>query len=178
MTPTDEELLHTYQQTGNQEALGTLYNRYMAQIYGACLSYFRDTAKAQDAVMDIYEHIVDKAKTHTIQHWQAWLYMVARNQCLQRLRKEKSAFLKESEAHRMYTESIVHPTIEGVTQEEVAALENCIGKLDHDQKTCIKAFYMDGKSYKEIAIAHSYTWKQVRSHLQNGKRNLSKCIKA
>lgn len=176
MQPTDLELLHLYQQEHNQEVLGTLYNRYIGQIYGACLKYLKQKEAAQDAVMDIYEELVVKCRKHQIEHWQAWLYMVSRNHCLQKLRKEKAAYLKINEAQRMYTEQVLHHTDEDLKHDELKQLEDCLDQLKADQQTCVRAFYLLKQSYKQIVVSTDYTWSQVRSHIQNGRRNLAICL--
>jgi RNA polymerase sigma-70 factor (ECF subfamily) len=51
-------------------------------------------------------------------------------------------------------------------------LNASINKLQIQQKNCIQKFYIDKKSYQEISIEENMTLKEVKSHLQNGKRNL------
>jgi RNA polymerase sigma-70 factor (ECF subfamily) len=51
-------------------------------------------------------------------------------------------------------------------------LEQCITTLNEDQKQCINLFYLQKKSYLEITTTTGFTLMQVKSHIQNGKRNL------
>jgi RNA polymerase sigma-70 factor (ECF subfamily) len=55
-------------------------------------------------------------------------------------------------------------------------LHECIEKLKDEQKECIKQFYYDNRCYNEIAVNLDLDEKKVKSHLQNGKRNLKLCI--
>jgi RNA polymerase sigma-70 factor (ECF subfamily) len=52
------------------------------------------------------------------------------------------------------------------------ALENAILSLNQEQKTCIQQFYLQKKSYLEITKKTGYSLMQVKSYIQNGKRNL------
>lgn len=45
-------------------------------------------------------------------------------------------------------------------------------ELKKEQKLCIQLFYLEKKSYEEVAQLTHYTLKEVKSHLQNGRRNL------
>jgi RNA polymerase sigma-70 factor (ECF subfamily) len=58
------------------------------------------------------------------------------------------------------------------------ALSDCIEKLKDDQKECIRKFYYENKCYNEIAQNLGLDEKKVKSHLQNGKRNLKLCLEA
>lgn len=63
---------------------------------------------------------------------------------------------------------------EGLIDE--AVLEKCIEHFAGEQKECIRLFYFDNKSYREIAATLKQDEKKVKSHLQNGKRNLKICL--
>ena len=51
-------------------------------------------------------------------------------------------------------------------------MEAAINKLNPDQQQCVKLFYLEKKSYSEVAEITGFTMLQVKSYLQNGKRNL------
>jgi DNA-directed RNA polymerase specialized sigma24 family protein len=51
-------------------------------------------------------------------------------------------------------------------------VERAVAQLGDEQQTCVRLFFYDDKSYREIATETGYTEKQVKSYLQNGKRNL------
>ncbi len=44
--------------------------------------------------------------------------------------------------------------------------------LKNNQKMCLGMFYLEGKSYADIAMELNFSLKDVKSHIQNGKRNL------
>jgi DNA-directed RNA polymerase specialized sigma24 family protein len=51
-------------------------------------------------------------------------------------------------------------------------LEAGIAELNNEQKTCVTLFYLQKKSYQEITETTGYAIQQVKSNIQNGKRNL------
>src|ERR1700744_5817668 len=85
----DESLLHEYRQTGNLALLGALYEKYMHLVYGVCLKYLKDEELSKDAVMQIFEELVQKAQKHEVKQFKSWLYVLSRNFCLLQLRTGK-----------------------------------------------------------------------------------------
>jgi len=61
-------------------------------------------------------------------------------------------------------------------EEAYKALEQCIDKLTGAQKQSIDLFYLKEKCYKEIAEITNYSLNEVKSYIQNGKRNLKICL--
>ena len=157
--------------------MGQLFLPYMELVYGVCLKYLKDKHKAQDAVMDIYELISKKLKTHQIESFRPWLYVVSKNCCYEKLRKATSAQLKEKSAISVYSESIFHPDTDN-KELNLTRMDECMEKLNEEQKRCISAFYYQSKTYQDIAESFELPWNKVRSHIQNGRLKLKKCIEA
>jgi len=61
-------------------------------------------------------------------------------------------------------------------EENFKKLEFCLGTLTDDQREAVKLFYLDGKCYNEIVEITGKDWNQVRSFIQNGRRNLKLCM--
>lgn len=163
---------------GDQEALGHLFNRYVELLYGVALKYHKDSAKAEDAVMEIYEKCQQKINTHEINDFRPWLYVLAKNHCLEQLRKEKRTKEKKDEYQFVQSADVFHPYSEDSKESQLITLEGCIETLKDEQKTMIQLFYLEQRSYKEISEKLSMKWEKVRSHIQNGRRNLKKCMEA
>jgi RNA polymerase sigma-70 factor (ECF subfamily) len=51
-------------------------------------------------------------------------------------------------------------------------LEEAIQELSEEQKLCVNLFYLQKKSYQQITDRTGFTLMQVKSYIQNGKRNL------
>ena len=173
----DADLLAAYRQGEDTTPLGELYARYMELVYGLCLKYLKDEGKAEDAVMGIFEELVRKAKEHEVNNFRSWLYVLAKNYCLMQLRKEKKNLTVSFEPEFVQSVDQRHHTIELDNENgELEQLEDCLQQLNVQQKRCVQLFYLEGKSYKEIAESEEQPLGTVRSHIQNGRRNLRICM--
>ena len=171
----ESELIRQYQESGDQEILGQLFLPYMELLYGVCLKYLKNVNKAQDAVMDVYEHVSKKLKTHDVKAFRPWLYVVTKNHCMEKMRKQQRDMQKKKVAHDVYLETVYHPDDED-KEGRHKRMEICMDQLNEEQKACIEAFYYKSMTYEQIAETSSLKWSTVRSHIQNGRRNLKKCI--
>ncbi len=173
---TDKELVALYKQSGDMAVLGELYQRYMELVYGVCLKYFKEPETAKDSVMQIFEELVSKLKRHEVDNFRGWLHQVAKNHCLMQLRTPKNLKTVEFKSEFVQSEENVH--LNGVLEKEenFKKLEYCLDTLPADQREAIRLFYLDGKCYNEIAQQTGQDWNQVRSFIQNGRRNLKICM--
>jgi RNA polymerase sigma factor (sigma-70 family) len=172
----DTELVLFYKQSGDLKALGELYQRYMELVYGVCLKYLKEPETARDAVMQIFEELIAKLKKHEVENFRGWLHQVAKNHCLMQLRTPKNLKTVELPSSLMQSEENVH--LNGVLEKEenFKKLEKCLGTLSDEQRLMIKLFYLEGKCYNEIVEITGQDWNQVRSFIQNGRRNLKICM--
>ncbi|MBN8783938.1 MAG: sigma-70 family RNA polymerase sigma factor [Terrimonas ferruginea] len=172
----DGQLVQQYKETGDLAILGELYQRYMELVYGVCLKYFKEPETAKDAVMQIFEELVTKLRRHEVDNFRGWLHQVAKNHCLMQLRTPRNLKTVEYNAEVMQNEESVH--LNGILEKEehFKQLENCLGTLTSDQQEAIRLFYLEGKCYNEIVEQTGREWNQVRSFIQNGRRNLKICM--
>jgi len=173
---TDEELALLYKNSGELNVLGQLYERYMDLVYGVCLKYFHDAEAARDAVMQIFEELVTKLRRHEVESFRAWLHQVAKNHCLMQLRTPRNLKTVEFRTELVQSEENVH--LNGVLEKEenYQRLQYCLQRLSEEQRTSIRLFYLEGKCYREVAELTGLEWNQVRSFIQNGRRNLKICM--
>jgi RNA polymerase sigma-70 factor (ECF subfamily) len=173
---TDKELVELYKQSEDLSVLGELYQRYMDLVYGVCLKYFKDAEIAKDGVMQIFEELVSKLKKHEVDNFRGWLHQVAKNHCLMQLRTPKNLKTVEFKTDLVQSEENVH--LNGILEKEenFKRLEYCIGTLINEQQQAIRLFYIEEKCYNEIVEITGLEWNQVRSFIQNGRRNLKICM--
>lgn len=171
----DAELLQQYRETGDLKVLGELYERYMHLIFGVCLKYLRDEDDSKDATMQIFEKLVTDLRLYEVKNLSSWLHTLARNHCLMMLRQRKRTTAQESiqliGEDDMEIVAFVHPEDEGVEM-QLVQMEKGMNDLPDEQKVCLELFYLEQKSYKEICDMTGFDFKQVKSYIQNGKRNL------
>lgn len=173
-TLTDQELLQRYKADGNSEWIGVLFDRYALLLLGMCMKYLKNEEDARDAVQQIFLRVLSDVHKHEVQFFRAWIYQVAKNYCLMQLRQQ----------HLKHKEEITDNTIGKMVAEEddkrahqekdilLENMEQAMVSLNADQRICLELFYLHKKSYQQIADETGFNLMQVKSHIQNGKRNL------
>ena len=177
----DEELVHRYRNSHDTAYIGELYVRYTHLVYGVCLKYLHHDADAQDAVMQIFEKLIQDLKKHHVESFRPWLYMVVKNHCMMQFRKEATIAhhevkLKNNVKATMETVAIEHLDIEAERAWMSKHLSQGLDMLKPEQRACIERFYIEQKSYQQVADETGYTLNEVKSYIQNGKRNLKNYI--
>ena len=172
----DAVLITGYKETSDQEFLVTLYQRYAGLLFGVCLKYLKSPEAAQDACTEIYEELVTKVIKHEINNFKAWLHVLAKNHCLQKLRSAKRIITTDLPDQFMQSDEPLHLEQELKLEENISIMEKCIEQLNDDQKMIVELFYLQEKCYNEITEITGYSWNTVRSHVQNGRRNLKNCM--
>jgi RNA polymerase sigma factor (sigma-70 family) len=172
----DADLITQYKTTGDLEILGALYNRYMHLVFGVCLNYLKDEEQSKDAVMQIFEELIVKVRSHAIQNFRSWLHVLSRNHCLMLLRKASRNNIVPMDESFVENTDFVHLDIDDAKEQQLSVMEKCIETLTVEQRVCIDLFYLQEKCYKEVADITGYDMQKVKSYIQNGKRNLKICI--
>lgn len=173
----DNELITEYKNTKNNVFVGILYKRYAHLVLGLSLKYLKDEDEAKDAVMQIFEKLLSDLLKHNIEYFKSWLYTFSKNHCLMIIRTKQSLLKKEIELELhadsfMETHSQLHLNHNNDKEKQYLALEHAITELNKEQKECIELFYLKSKSYHEIAEKTGFSLNEVKSYIQNGKRNL------
>ena len=174
---TDQELLAQFYRDRDNELLGVLLQRYTLLLLGVCMKYLKNEEEAKDCVQQVFLKVIQELQKYKVEYFKSWLYMVAKNHCLMKLRDRQGKIPTE-----INEKLIAAPQEETDTQALVQndhtleLMENSIRELNREQQQCVILFYLQKKSYQEIAADTGYTMMQVKSHIQNGKRNLRNLI--
>ena len=172
---TDIELIARYRATKDQQFVGNLFQRYKHLVVGACMKYLKHQEDAKDASMDIFEELIYKLLEHDIKNFKSWLYSLTRNHCLMKIRKAKGISevdIQNEKIENQFMETADFEHLVNEKQDESEVLLAAIEQLKDGQRECIRLFYLKELSYKEVADIMQLDLKQVKSNIQNGKRNL------
>ena len=175
---TDAELILKYKQEGDSYFVGELFKRYSHLVFGLCLNYYKDKDECKDVVMRIFEKLLVELKKHEVEYFPAWLSFVSRNYCISELRKQKTEQGRMEEVRRDGQEAATEKGSLEQKEEEyakelrISELKQALAELNEGQRQCIELFYINEKSYREICYITAYSEKEVKSYIQNGKRNL------
>lgn len=178
-TPTsDSGLLSRFQATGKASDLLPLYQNHAEFIYAIALKYLRTPQRAEDAGAEIWSVLLEKLPKHEVSNFKSWLHTTVRNHCLMQLRKEKRDPIAQTAPELMQSENFAHLKEDtSNVPADTRPLHHCIKQLKEEQRRCINLFYLrEGETYQTIAKALSLSVGKVRSHLQNGRRNLKICL--
>jgi RNA polymerase sigma-70 factor (ECF subfamily) len=179
---TDEKLVEEYFRTGDRALMGHLFEKHVKTVFGVCLFYFRDKEKAKDAVMQVFEKLISELRRSEVRNFKGWLSFVVRNHCLNEIRTSRA---KQFVPEHYLDFEVRHADLE--EEERIAAVKEdemithireLLPQLKEKQRVCIEMFYLRQLSYEEVAAATGYSPGEVKSYIQNGKRNLKLMIES
>ena len=166
----DEELLSAYRKSGDNEWLGYLLPRYTTLLLGVALKYLKDKVQAEDAVQQVFLKALTKMPKEDILNFKGWLYILMRNHCLQLLREK---------VHQSDESALAGLAASPANDEELRLHEYTLQQLtvamttlNEEQRITLTLFYLKKLSYEQIIQQTGYDFMQVKSFIQNGKRNL------
>lgn len=168
----DQELLERFYADHDNQWLGILLERYTLLLLGVCMKYLKNEEQARDSVQQIFLKAITELQKYKVEYFKSWIYMVAKNYCLMQLRDKPGKNTIE------IRDSIPAETIEAdkesllLNEKTYDYMSEALKELNADQQLCVTLFYMEKKSYQQITEQTGYSMMQVKSHIQNGKRNL------
>lgn len=173
----DLDLINLYKEKGDKQVVGELYKRYTRFAFSICMKYLKDEDASKDAVMQVFEKLFDDLKRHQVTNFKSWLHTVLKNHCLHIIRDKAFKLRKEKDAINSYENLVenqfqLYQDNDNGFEEKIENLEMELCNLSHEQRSCIELFYLKDKCYQEVAEITGYTMNEVKSHIQNGKRNL------
>jgi RNA polymerase sigma-70 factor (ECF subfamily) len=168
----DQELMAAYRQSGDPNWLGFLLERYTLLLLGVCMKYLRDEEAARDMVQQVHLKALTEWEKYPVEYIKSWLYTVARNECLMRLRSAQKSAADIDLIGDPWDEDA--SSVDRAMEKEIRleSVEAGLASLPDAQRMCIVKFYLEEQSYRQISDATGFSLKEVKSHLQNGKRNL------
>jgi RNA polymerase sigma factor (sigma-70 family) len=175
---TEAQRLSAYRQTGDVGLVGEVYAPYMEMVFGICYKYLRDEDESKDAVMQIFEKLVQDLKIHEVGNFKSWLHSVARNHCLMQLRSKRVFVGSEEINEENTTWDLQTNESEDIftLDHQLNSLGKCMQSLVSEQRVSIQLFYVEEKCYRDICNETGFDFNKVKSYIQNGKRNLKICM--
>jgi RNA polymerase sigma factor (sigma-70 family) len=174
---TDAQLIELYKSSKDTFYVGELFQRYSHLIASLAFNYLKNSNETEDAVMDVFEIMTRDLRIHDVKNFNAWIYSVTKNHSLKLKRKRNKERDQEEglkhNGHDLFGSTTEEDKERSIAKDEqLNSLEEALKTLSEEQKRCVELFYLNNKSYTEVADETGFTMKQVKSYLQNGKRNL------
>ncbi len=168
----DQQVLEKFYETRDNKWLGILLQRYTLLLLGVCMKYLKNEDLARDSVQQIFLKVITELHKYKVDYFKSWIYMVAKNYCLMQLRVKPGRITVE--VNEKIAEKAEDTDKQEIVQNEKIheLMSVALNELNPEQQQCVTLFYLKKKSYSEISEATGFTLMQVKSHIQNGKRNL------
>jgi RNA polymerase sigma-70 factor (ECF subfamily) len=139
------------------------------------MKYLKNQDDSKDATLNIFEKLMEDLKKFDVMRFSYWIHSVARNYCLMQLRSRKAMYSVEEENGTDYfieESSDEEKDHKLKTESQLMMLEDAIKSLNTEQRICIELFYLKDYCYQDVAEISGFSLAQVKSYIQNGKRNL------
>jgi RNA polymerase sigma-70 factor (ECF subfamily) len=172
----DHELLEKFYADHNNEWLGILLQRYTLLLLGVSMKYLKNEEEAKDSVQQIFLKVIMELQKYKVEYFKSWIYMVAKNHCLMKLREKNSKAIELNENLLRTPEEEKDKTTIIEDEYTLELMNEALHELNPEQKQCVTLFYLHKKSYQQISEETGYSLLQVKSYIQNGKRNLKLMI--
>lgn len=169
---TDRELIWNYKNSKKTKFIAILFDKYSHLVFGTCLKYLNDTEKAKDAMMGVFEKLMDELLIKEVGNFNSYLYVMTKNHCLMEIRKSNKINTQDFEKLKDTFEEEETLETAFIKERKFEDLEDAIKTLPEEQQTCIQLFYFEKLNYTEIAEKTGFDMNKVKSYLQNGKRKL------
>lgn len=162
---------------GDRAALSILYHRTSAKLYGICSRLLDNTSEAEDVLQEVYMTVWGKAGSFDEQKASpvTWLAVIARNKAIDRLRVRRTGAETIEAAQDVVDDSA--SALELIEREqENRRLANCLDELDERQQQCIRAAFLDGASYPQLAERQGVPLGTMKSWVRRGLLRLKGCL--
>jgi RNA polymerase sigma-70 factor (ECF subfamily) len=169
-------LLHAIA-AGDRSALALLYGRTSAKLHGICIRLLGSESEAEDVLQDVFVTVWQKAgrfdagKASPI----TWLAVLARNKAIDRLRVRRLATTAVEEADGVVDEGLSAFELVAIEQEN-GRLSHCLEELDDNQRRMIRAAFLDGATYPELAEREAVPLGTMKSWIRRGLLRLRGCL--
>lgn len=171
----DQQLLEMYRVHHKPEYLGVLLKRYTLLLLGVCNKYLKNQEEAKDAVQQVFSKVIQEVEKYPVPHFKSWLYTITRNHCFMLLRKKQVVLPEEYLEHQpLAGPESWQENLQQIVEKErlLVLLEEALSNLTPNQQECVSLFYLQKLSYQQISAKTGFELLQVKSHIQNGKRNM------
>ena len=164
---TDEELIKQIR-AGDEEAADTLVKRYYTDILRYCKRNIVDQNLAEDATQETFYRVFRSLMRYQDkERFRAWLYMIARNICIDENRKQKNTIPLE-------LEDIGEESSEIHQIENSDEIEQLLSVLPEEQREAILLYFEDELTYREIGKILGIPARTVQSRVKNGIKAIKK----
>jgi RNA polymerase sigma-70 factor (ECF subfamily) len=165
--------------SGDRQALRFVYEATSAKLFGVVLRILKDRSEAEDVLQEVYLTIwwkggeFDSSRASPI----SWLAAIARNRAIDRLRSGsqlRRSVPLEAAVEVADVAPLASDRLEA--EGESRRLAECLEELDERQAQAIRAAFMDGFTYEQLAEAQNVPLGTMKSWIRRGLMRLKDCL--
>lgn len=163
----------------DRDAFDALYHATSAKLYAVCLSVLKDRPEAEESLQEVYVKIWQNAGRYAQNGLSpmTWLITIARNRAIDRLRARKSRpATSPAEDAAAIPSGQPGPEAAAIRAEERKLLDKCLAQLDSPQASAVRAVYLEGITYADLAEREGRPLNTVRSWLRRSLLRLKDCV--
>lgn len=165
----EEQLVERFRSSGDNRFFEELYRRSRRRVFGVCLRILDDIQWAEDVCHDAFVRAYDRFTSFEGVYFSAWVRRIATNLALNGLRHRSVVERTSAEIWTSTASGSAEERVVSAQQLDIA--EDILERLEGHQRRVFLLRHLDDLSYEEIAAATGYSREQVRSYLQNARRN-------
>ncbi len=164
---------------GDRAALNMVYRDTSAKLFGVCLRILNNRSEAEDVLQEVYVTVWRKAAAFDPGRASpiTWMVAIARNRAIDRLRA--SAISRRMEPIEA-ADAVSDPAPAAVERVELAQqhqrLAGCLEELEARHSAAIRAAFLDGSTYEELAARMSVPLGTMKSWIRRGLLKLRACL--
>jgi RNA polymerase sigma factor (sigma-70 family) len=164
---------------GDRVALRFVYGLTSAKLFGVCLRILNDRSEAEDVLQEVYVTVWRKAAGFDpkLASPITWMIAIARNRSIDRLR---SSAVRRRMVPIEAADAVCDPALGAGERIELAQqhqrLAGCLDQLEGRQATAIRAAFLDGTTYEELAARMGVPLGTMKSWIRRGLLKLRACL--
>ena len=157
---------------GDSTAINLLYENYADSLYGVILKVINDEELAQDVLQETFVKVWKNSKKYDSKKAKlfTWLYRIAKNTAIDKLRSYNNRFDKEVQIDK----SNVYILPASNLNQDVLDLREHVAKLDEKYQIVLKALFFEGMTQQEASEELDIPLGTIKSRLKIGLRELKK----
>ncbi len=163
---------------GDRAAFEFVYRKTSAKLFGVCLRIFPERAEAEEALQDAYINIWNRAGRYEPGRFSpiSWLVAVTRNRAIDRLRSGGKMRAAPIEAASLIADNAPLADAMLQSQDDDNALQACIETLESRDAIFIRAAFLNGMTYAELADQEALPLGTVKIRIRRALLKLRNCL--
>lgn len=159
-------------------ALRLVYNMTSAKLFGICLRICADREAAEDILQDVYIKIWNRADRFDAGRASpiTWLCAIARNSAIDWCRSTRRPAALPQEAAEQIADEAQSADMLIESEQDRSRLFDCLDQLEQQQNMSIRAAFLDGFTYAQLAERMAVPLGTMKSWIRRGMQRLKECI--